>query len=82
MLMSFIPTGPPVVKEFKFFPDYVKVVFQDNRVEDFYGSENIHLAQGAVVKSSSEPKADLPLTDQNGDAVIMIVTEGVQAFRA
>ncbi len=84
MPMSLIFTGPPVVQELKFFPDYVKVIFQDNQVEDFYGPENLRVAKIAVAKSKSAtaPGADLQLTDQKDNAVIMIVPKGAQAFQA
>ena len=83
--MSIVPSGPPVVKEFRFYPEsnIVTVVFLDDKTEDFMGPENYRLARAAA-GSSELPSADLGLTDRDGDSVIMIVNKGtpVETFDA
>ena len=83
--MSTVPSGPPVVKEFRFFPEsnIVTVVFQDDKAADFMGPENYQLARTAA-SSSALPSVDLRLIDPNGDSVIMIVNQGtpVETFEA
>ena len=83
--MPTLPSGLPLVKEFRFFPqsNIVTVVFQDDKTEDFTGPSNYDRALTAA-DGSAFPYANLGLIDQKGDSISMIVNNGtpVETFAA
>ena len=56
--MSTIPSGQPVVKEFRFFSDsrFVTVVFEDESTVEFHGEENYHKARVATATPCARPR--------------------------
>jgi len=76
--MDLDPTSPPVVKEFRFYPEstIVTVVFGDDEAEDFVGSENYRLALAAAADPAPDPASNLSLKDQTGKGVLMVVRMG------
>jgi hypothetical protein len=76
--MDIDPSSPPIVKEFRFYPEskIVTIVFGDDKAEDFMGPENYHLAHSAARHSASAEASNLSLTDQSGKSVIVVVPKG------
>lgn len=75
--MDIPPTGSPVVKEFRFYPEskIVTVVFADDRTEDFTGPENFQMAFNAAHAAASSA-TDVALEDESGKSIAFAVPQG------
>jgi hypothetical protein len=74
--MKIDPANPPVVKEFRFYPEsqMVTVVFGDDESEDFMGPDNYKSAHHLALSHSTET-ANLTLMNDKGESVVVIVPQ-------
>ena len=79
--MSTTPSGPQVVKEFRFFSTsrYVTVVFADETSVEFHGEDNYEEAHDTMVHAKHAGEASLELVDQAGKTFAMVVKKDVLA---